>query len=157
MLPGFKAQTSFQSLRICIKNESGTWDKWLRWDDKKKKKKYFAYSSTRTKKEKKHWWWAASRTFQEGFLEEKCFYTLQGRVYSAVVCGQCVWVKIRPVAGHIWGSWKRAVRKVISRVLQQRPGGWDGAEEWQAPLQKPDQPSKGRTNWVVFFCCCFLF
>lgn len=60
------------------------------------------------------------------------------QVYSRVVCGQCVWVEIRPVAAlserrarHIWGPWKSAVRKVISRVLLQRPAGRDRAEEWR--------------------------
>lgn len=45
-------------------------------------------------------------------------------------CGSPQW----KAAGHIWGSWKRAVRKVISKVLQQRPGGWDRAEQWQTAL-----------------------
>lgn len=79
---------------------------------------------------------------------------LEREVYSAVVCGRCVWVKIRPVAAlserrqdGIWGSWKRPVRKVISRVLQQRPGGRDRAEEWLTAWVKLDQPSRQTQPW----------
>lgn len=57
-------------------------------------------------------------------------------------CGSPQW----KTAGHIWGSWKRAVRKVISKVSQQRPGGRDRAEEWQTARGKMDQPSREKQD-----------
>lgn len=52
----------------------------------------------------------------------------------------------RKMAGHIWSPWKRAVKKVISRVLQQRPVEWDRVKEWRTALGKPEHPSREKQS-----------
>lgn len=91
---------------------------------------------------------------------ESCFDTLCGSLQCCCVwpmcvsedktCGGAQW----KTAGHIWGSWKRAVRKVISRVLQQRPGGRDRAQEWQSargetePRQTVQNHCTRQNSWL---------
>lgn len=117
--------------------------------------KLFPCSSIKKKKEEMSQWRLANRSFHGGAagVAERCLRSLWGRFTVAVVCGQCVWVKIRPVAAlgerrqdTFEAHEREAVRKIISRVLQQRPAGQDRATVWSDRRCWGNQISQAQRN-----------
>lgn len=129
----FQSPDLFQkSVCVCVKNESGTENRRWRWDDSEAlsqlsyQEKEGRALETVSQQELRAGEWLLYLV-REG-LQHCCVWPMCAS--EDKTCGSPQW----KAAGHIWGSWKRAVRKVISKVLQQRPGGWDRAEQWQKSL-----------------------
>lgn len=93
----FQSTDLFWKDCVCIKNESGTENGWWRWDDKQGLFPALP-SGEREREGRDALVTAGQQELPRGLAGGALLLYLVREVYSAVVCGQCVWVKIRPVA-----------------------------------------------------------